>query len=145
MNSVNYEELKRRFNEEIHGFMSTCHLHVDEVSDEEILMHMEDVPALHNPAGVLHGGALYTLADTCAGLLCRARERTSVTLKGTMDYFRPGKGRIDARAYVLHQTKRITTLAVELTNAEGNLIAHSVNTYAVSGAPALPEINKEEK
>lgn len=133
------KELQRQFNEEIHGFMDTCALHVDEITPDLVRMHMEDRPALYNPAGVLHGGALYTLADTCAGLLCRAQNRTSVTIKGTMDYFRPGKGRINAKARVLHKTKRLTTLCVTLIDSNDEVIAQCVNTYSTSGAPALPE------
>ena len=45
-----------------------------------------------NVHGVVHGGALFSLADTAAGAASFATGRDSVTLAGTINYMKPGKG-----------------------------------------------------
>lgn len=55
---------------------------VEMVIDEQIL----------NVHGFVHGGALYSLADTAAGAASFASGRDSVTLTGTINYIKPGKG-----------------------------------------------------
>lgn len=45
-----------------------------------------------NVHGFVHGGALYSLADTAAGAASFATGRDSVTLTGTINYIKPGKG-----------------------------------------------------
>lgn len=45
-----------------------------------------------NVHGFVHGGALYSLADTAAGAASFATGRDSVTLTGTINYIKPGRG-----------------------------------------------------
>lgn len=45
-----------------------------------------------NVHGFVHGGAVYSLADTAAGAASFATGRDSVTLTGTINYIKPGKG-----------------------------------------------------
>lgn len=58
------------------------HARVEMIIDEQIL----------NVHGFVHGGALYSLADTAAGAASFASGRDSVTLTGTINYIKPGKG-----------------------------------------------------
>lgn len=55
---------------------------VEMIIDEQIL----------NVHGFVHGGALYSLADTAAGAASFASGRDSVTLTGTINYIKPGRG-----------------------------------------------------
>ena len=52
------------------------------IIDEQIL----------NVHGFVHGGALFSLADTVAGAASFATGRDSVTLTGTINYIKPGTG-----------------------------------------------------
>lgn len=45
-----------------------------------------------NVHGFVHGGAMYSLADTAAGAASFASGRDSVTLTGTINYIKPGRG-----------------------------------------------------
>lgn len=58
------------------------HARVEMVIDEQIL----------NVHGFVHGGALYSLADTAAGAASFATGRDSVTLTGSINYIKPGRG-----------------------------------------------------
>lgn len=62
--------------------LSEGHARVEMIIDEQIL----------NVHGFVHGGALYSLADTAAGAASFATGRDSVTLNGTIHYIKPGKG-----------------------------------------------------
>lgn len=58
------------------------HARVEMLIDEQIL----------NVHGFVHGGALFSLADTAAGAASFASGRDSVTLNGSINYIKPGKG-----------------------------------------------------
>ncbi len=62
--------------------LSEGYARVEMLIDEQIL----------NVHGFVHGGALYSLADTAAGAASFATGRDSVTLNGTIHYIKPGKG-----------------------------------------------------
>lgn len=55
---------------------------VEMIIDEHIL----------NIHGFVHGGALFSLADTVAGAASFVTGRDSVTLTGSINYIKPGKG-----------------------------------------------------
>ena len=55
---------------------------VEMIIDQQIL----------NVHGFVHGGALFSLADTAAGAASFATGRDSVTLTGSINYIKPGKG-----------------------------------------------------
>lgn len=55
---------------------------VEMIIDEHIL----------NIHGFVHGGALFSLADTVAGSASFATGRDSVTLNGSINYIKPGRG-----------------------------------------------------
>lgn len=55
---------------------------VEMIIDEHIL----------NIHGFVHGGAVFSLADTVAGAASFATGRDSVTLTGSINYIKPGKG-----------------------------------------------------
>lgn len=55
---------------------------VEMVIDQQIL----------NVHGFVHGGALFSLADTAAGAASFATGRDSVTLNGSINYIKPGRG-----------------------------------------------------
>lgn len=55
---------------------------VEMIIDQQIL----------NVHGFVHGGALFSLADTAAGAASFATGRDSVTLAGIINYMKPGRG-----------------------------------------------------
>ncbi len=79
--------------------------HGHEVRAEEpdrVLVSQPDRPDLHNYAGTIHAGALYTLAETAAGL---AADRIAAPLEGfvllaaaQVRYTRRAQGALDAEA-----------------------------------------------
>lgn len=90
-------------------------------------------------AGILHGGALMTLADTlgaaCA-FLNLPQGASTTTLESTTRFFRAvGAGSVHGRAKPLHAGRRFVTVQTELTNDEGKLVAQVTQTQAVLASP----------
>ena len=86
-------------------------------------------------AGVLHGGALMTLADTmgavCAFLNLPAGASTS-TIESKTNFFRAVRsGSILAEAKPLHAGRTTIAVRTEVTDDDGRLVAHVVQTQAV--------------
>lgn len=83
--------------------------------------------------GILHGGALVSLMDTAAAFavhtLLEPGGRT-VTVDLTVHFLSPASaGRVESRATVLRQGRRVVILNVEATDASGALIATATMTY----------------
>ncbi len=87
--------------------------------------------------GILHGGAVFSLLDTAAAFavltLLPPGART-VTVDFTVHFLRPfSSGRLEARARVLREGRRICVIAVEATDQTGVLISTATTTYAKQG------------
>lgn len=73
-------------------FLQSNDMKVTEVRDGFAKVEMIIDKQILNVHGFVHGGALYSLADTAAGAASFATGRDSVTLSGTINYIKPGKG-----------------------------------------------------
>ena len=86
---------------------------------------LEVSPSSMNPHGMVHGGCLYTLADTVAGSAVAAScGGPCVTVSGTLEFLRPATGaaiHCEASAKKLGST--ICTMQVELTNQNHKVVA----------------------
>ena len=78
-----------------------------------------------NPHGIVHGGCLYTLADTVAGSAVAAScGGLCVTVSGTLEFLRPATGEaIYCTASPKKLGSTICTMEVELTNQDHKVVA----------------------
>jgi acyl-CoA thioesterase len=82
-----------------------------------------------NRYGTVHGGALFSLADTVAGAAAASHGTVCVTLSANINYFRAAvSGKIKAAAYETSRTRKTGLYEVELNDEEG-LIAKASYTY----------------
>ena len=88
---LNMEELKTRLNSDS-KYLQSNDMRVVEVKKGYAKVEMIIDEHILNVHGFVHGGALYSLADTAAGAASFATGRDSVTLAGTINYIKPGKG-----------------------------------------------------
>lgn len=86
-----------------------------------------------NPHGMVHGGALVTLADTVAGTCaCSKLGNTCVTTNSTMEYLRPGTGPwIRCVANVRKAGRTLSVVQVELTDSKDRLVATGTYTFCM--------------
>lgn len=84
-----------------------------------------------NPFGIAHGGFIFGLADTAAGIAAMTNGKKAVTINSTIDYLNPGKGEsLKAVAKCLKSGKNISNFEVFIYDEENKLIAKSnINYY----------------
>lgn len=91
MKNETMEQLKARLNSSS-MYLQSNDMHIVEVKEGYAKVEMIIDEQILNVHGFVHGGALYSLADTAAGAASFATGRDSVTLSGTINYIKPGKG-----------------------------------------------------
>ncbi|MBI5877509.1 MAG: PaaI family thioesterase [Chloroflexi bacterium] len=89
---------------------------------------------LLNPNLVVHGGAVYTLADTSMGTaLSRALPdgEHCATIEIKISYYAPAHaGRLDCDAHITHRTRRFAFLEAEVRQAQ-HIIARATGTFVI--------------
>lgn len=89
-----------------------------------------------NDGGIVHGGAIATLADCAMGSALASTlddGEQPVTVEAKVNYLEPGeKGTIVAEARVRRKGKRFTVLEAEVTQQEsGEHIAYATATFTI--------------
>ena len=90
-------------------------------------------PELERFGGIMHGGALASLADSASAFAVLSTleggEQT-VTVDLTLHYLRPAtEGKLTAHARVLRAGRRVATVSVEILNESGALVVTALTTY----------------
>ncbi len=76
-----------------------------------------------NPHGIAHGGLLFTLCDTAAGLAATATGRTVVTQSADIHFLRPGLGPVlIASARVVKKGHQTALCTAEVRDEQGQLL-----------------------
>lgn len=97
-------------------------------------------PESLNPFGMVHGGALYTLADDAAGTAAHSDGRHYVTQTGTLHFLqnRPA-GTIRAEGRVRRRGQVTVFTSVEITSEDGTLLAAGDFVYFCVGGADITE------
>ena len=108
---------------------------LDRAGPEEVTGRLPWAPERCTAGGVLHGGALMTLADTvgavCAFLNLPAGASTSTVASSTSLMRAVRAGSAHAAARPLHAGRSFVVVSVELTDDEGRRVAQVTQTQAV--------------
>lgn len=95
---------------------------------------MEMGPNSLNPYGMLHGGAIYTLADCAGGTACRTDGRNYVTLDGIIHFIHSARsGVITAVGTVIHRGRTTVLTEIRITDQNGTLLATGNFTFFCVG------------
>lgn len=105
---------------------------------EEVIRHMTVTEAMANRNGVLHGGALMTLADTAAGtsaFINSPAEITNTTVEAKTNFIRPVKigDTVTARCVPVHVGRATLVLQVTLTRGDGKTVGATSQTHLFLG------------
>ena len=89
---------------------------------------------LFNPHGILHGGIIYSMADTSMGgalYPMLAENELCATVEVKINYFKPvTSGSIVCDTKVIHKGKKIAVMESEISN-NGKLVAKAMGTYSI--------------
>jgi uncharacterized protein (TIGR00369 family) len=108
---------------------------VEAASRDEVRGELEWTPDLCTAGGVMHGGAVMTLADSlgaiCAYLNLPEGARTA-TIESKTNFFRAVRaGRVSATARPLHRGRTSIVVQTDVTDDEGRPVAVVIQTQAV--------------
>jgi len=122
------------FNAESQSFGSTLGLRVVDVRHGYARLELDVRAGLKQPAGVLHGGASFGLADTAVAVAMRPLYGIAavlLTIEMKINYLEPiFDGTVTAEAYVLRASRRSAYAEVDLW-AHDKLAARATTTYMI--------------
>ncbi|MET0018144.1 hotdog fold thioesterase [Oscillibacter sp.] len=128
------EEIKnRRLN--LNRFMTFNFIELSVLELDRAECRLTLRPESTNPSGMLHGGALYTMADSTAGSAAHSDGRIYVTQDSSMNYLSNIKeGTAVAVGTVVHRGKTTCLVNVDITaEATGKLMATGRFTFFCVG------------
>ena len=97
-------------------------------------MYVTELRPDHSAVGVVHGGALVTLADTVCGTAAFTTGHMCVTLDCSMQYLAPASGaRITCTATPRKLGKTVLVYEAVLTDDTGRTVATGVYTFFAKG------------
>ncbi|HUR48394.1 MAG TPA: PaaI family thioesterase [Acidimicrobiales bacterium] len=105
-------------------------------SKDQMVLALDWRPEITQPAGLMHGGAIMTLADTAGGSLSYANlpegATGTSTIESKINFLAAVKsGTVTATARVLKAGRSVIVVETELADDNGQLVAKVVQTQIV--------------
>jgi acyl-CoA thioesterase len=120
--------------EEFHPFGDLIGLQVTGYENAQFQCRLEVEEQLLNPHRVVHGGVIYSMADTAMGgalYTCMDETQLCATIEVKINYFAPvTSGILICTAKVVHKSKRLAALEAEIRNGE-QLVAKALGTFSI--------------
>ena len=116
-------------------FAQELGVQVDTATKDEVRGRLDWRPELCTAGGLLHGGALMTLADS-VGAICTflnlPEGANTATLESKTNFFRGVRDRhVDAVAKPLHVGRTSIVVQTDLADADGKPVALVIQTQAI--------------
>jgi uncharacterized protein (TIGR00369 family) len=110
-------------------------MEVIELKEGESKIQMPFKPDLTHPYGIVHGGAIASLADSSVAMalisLVEPKDRIT-TIEFKVNFFAPvSKGSLEAHTKIIHRGSKTAVGDVEVKNEEGKLVAKLIATYSI--------------
>jgi acyl-CoA thioesterase len=123
------EQLKQEMKEK-NTFTNYNHIELDAVERDRVVFRMKVHPESKNPYGIIHGGALYTMADNATGVAAHTDGRHYVTQNGSLHFLRNVKeGTVYAEGRVRHRGRATCLVEVDITDDAGQMLATGEFAY----------------
>lgn len=123
-------EERIREREKKNGFMRHNFIEMESVERDRAVFRLTIRPESKNPYGMVHGGAIYTLADNATGTAAHTDGRYYVTQTSALHFLRnQSEGTVRATATVRHRGRSTVLTAVDITGDDGRLIATGEFTF----------------
>ncbi len=131
----------------LNAFMRHNHIELESVEPDHAVFRLTIRPESKNPYGMIHGGAIYTLADNATGAAAHTDGRYYVTQTSALHFLRnQSVGTVRATAWVRHRGKATVLTAVDITGEDGRLLATGEFTFfCVDKAVMEEKVGKAEK
>lgn len=108
-----------------------------EVAEGRARARLDVEPGHLNAAGVVQGGAVFTLADLAFAAASNSRGKVALAIEAHVTFLRPTRsGTLLAEAREEGGSRRLSTCAVRVTDGEGRLVALFTGTAFRTDDPA---------
>ena len=122
------EEMEKRMKD--NTFMHYNHIELESLELDRAVFKLEIRQESRNNYGMVHGGAIYTLADNATGYAAHADGRFWVTETSSLHFLRnQSEGVVRAFATVRHRGKSTCLVAVDILGEGDKLIATGEFTF----------------
>lgn len=112
------------------AFASYNHIEPEIVEPDHAVFKLVISPESKNPYGVVHGGAIYTMADNATGYAAHSDGRFYVTQTSSMHFLRnQTHGVVRADAHVRHRGSATCLVDVDILGEDGRLLATGEFTF----------------
>ena len=112
------------------GFIGNNNFNVIKVDENYCELEGVLTESSLNNLKVAHGGYIFGLADTAAGIAAMTNGGNVVTVNSNINYFKPAKGNmIIAKASALKVGKTISVYEVKIVDQKDDLIAVATMTF----------------
>ena len=114
-----YREINAR-----NPFISHNHIKVEDIGRDRAVLFLDIGEDSRNVYGLVHGGAIYAMADNAAGCAVSTDGRSYVTQSSSMHFLRnQADGTVRAEARIRHRGRTTVLAAVDVTGEDGRLLA----------------------
>ena len=112
------------------GFMKNNNYKVINVSSEYCELEGTITETSLNPFGIVHGGYIFGLIDSAAGILINKQDTKFVTISTNIEYIgNTSTGKITALAKILKKGKNVSYAEVEVYDEKKKLIAKALTNF----------------
>ncbi len=113
-------------------FASHCGIELEKVSEGYAAAKMNINDFHLNGAGIVHGGAIFTLADFAFAAASNSYGKLALAINASVSFFRAlSSGVLIAEAKEVSRSKRLATYEVRVVNESGDIIALFYGTVYV--------------
>ena len=108
---------------------------VKKASDGKCEIEMNVLSDWINAAGYTHGSVAYAIMDSACAYASASLQKLAVTVNGNVTYTRGTQegARLNVRAQLLSQSKRVMTFNTHITDERERLIAHGSFVFQIIG------------
>ena len=125
-----------------HAFGELLGLKMEGVVDGHSVCLLQTRPELLNPHQVLHGGVLFSMADTGMGAALYSQmveAESCATIEIKMNFLRPvSEGVVTCKSWVVQKGRTVAVLESDLSN-EGRVVAKALGTFSIFARQLRPE------
>ncbi len=105
------------------GFIKHNNYKIVDLSEDECIMEYDVVEEGMNPINMVHGGMLFGLADTAAGMVACMREKYPVTTNASIHYLNAAKcKKVIAKASALKVGNKIGYFRVDVFDENDTIL-----------------------
>lgn len=109
-------------------FVQACGFVIEAASGAEVTGHVEAGPDHHQPFGLVHGGVYASVVETACSIgafvAVDPQGQSAVGLSNHTDFLRAHReGRLEVRAFPIHQGRTGQLWQCDIARADGKLVA----------------------